>query len=65
MWMLPASTSTFIRHFMQKPRDGKLAMRHSACGRTFLVGEQLEHDGAAPKCGTCKRLTERHGAGRE
>lgn len=54
MWMTPVTSG--LRHFMKPPRDPGLAMRHSLCGRTYLVGKQSPSDAKVDECKTCKRL---------
>lgn len=51
MWTQPATGKT--QHYMLKPRDPSLAMRHSACGRTFLVGTTEPPKGK--RCRSCER----------
>lgn len=54
MWMLPVTSG--LQHFMKTPRDPALAMRHSLCGRTYLVGHPDPEDAKVAVCKTCKRL---------
>jgi hypothetical protein len=50
-WLKPPGSR--IQHFILKPRDADLAMRHTACGRLFLFGNR-EQTSRAVKCKSCE-----------
>lgn len=50
-WMKPPGSR--VRHLILTPRDPKLAQRHSACDRLFLLGFGTYVNSKAKKCQKC------------